>query len=150
MQAWPNELNLDPRQRVTAALGTQVVQREQEQLMAAAWEQLEAVQAANQAMRLRQLAQATHDTLLDNTIRHLSEDDLLQVTAPAHTRLGDVRGHHDLLCADADAESHDYRAVSGQCARSERVRRCAASRVRAVRSIGAFCRPACARRRHAR
>ena len=87
MQTWPNELNLDPRQRVTAALGTQVVQREQEQLMAAAWEQLEAVQAANQAMRLRQLAQATHDTLLDNTIRHLSEDDLLQVTAPAHTRL---------------------------------------------------------------
>ena len=87
MPAWPNELNLDPRQRVTAALGTQVVQREQEQLMAAAWEQLEAVQAANQAMRLRQLAQATHDTLLDNTIRHLSEDDLLQMTAPAHTRL---------------------------------------------------------------
>ena len=119
MQAWPNELNLDPRQRVTAALGTQVVQREQEQLMAAAWEQLEAVQAANQAMRLRQLAQATHDTLLDNTIRHLSEDDLLQMTAPAHTRLAMPGGTTTLLCADADAESHYYRAVSGQCARSE-------------------------------
>jgi hypothetical protein len=87
MQTWTNELNLDPRQRVTSALGTQVVQREQEQLMAEAWEQLEVVQAANQALRLRQLAQATHDTLLDNTIRHLSEDDLLQMTAPTHSRL---------------------------------------------------------------
>ena len=87
MHAWPNALNLDPRQRVTAALGTQVVQSEQEQLMAAAWEQLEAVQAANQAMRQRQLAQATRDTILDNKLRHLPVDALLRVTAPAHTRL---------------------------------------------------------------
>ena len=55
--------------------------------MAAAWEQLEAVQAANQARRLRQLAQATRDTILDHKMRYLSEDKLLQVTAPAHTRL---------------------------------------------------------------
>jgi hypothetical protein len=87
MSAWQNALNLDPRHRVTAALGTQVVQRDQEQLMAAAWEQLEAVQAANQARRLRQLAQATRDTILDHKMRYLSEDKLLQVTAPAHTRL---------------------------------------------------------------
>ena len=87
MSAWQHALNLDPRHRVTAALGTQVVQREQEQLMAAAWEQLEAVQAANQARRLRQLAQATRDTILDHKMRYLPEDKLLQVTAPAHTRL---------------------------------------------------------------
>ena len=87
MSAWQNALNLDPRHRVTAALGTQVVQRDQEQLMAAAWEQLEAVQAANQARRLRQLAQATRDTILANKMRYLPEDKLLQVTAPAHTRL---------------------------------------------------------------
>src|SRR5262249_4296316 len=37
---WLNELNLDPRNRVAAAAGTQVVQEQQERLMASAWEQL--------------------------------------------------------------------------------------------------------------
>src|SRR5262249_52406048 len=37
---WFRDLNLDPRYRVAAALGTQIVQRDQEQLVAAAWEQV--------------------------------------------------------------------------------------------------------------
>ena len=35
---WLDELNLDPRHRAVAALGTKVVQTQQEQLMASAWE----------------------------------------------------------------------------------------------------------------
>ena len=34
---WLDELNLDPRERVVAALGTRVIQEHQEDLMAEAW-----------------------------------------------------------------------------------------------------------------
>jgi hypothetical protein len=38
--SWVRELNLDPRHRAAAGLGTLVIQDQQEQLMASAWEQL--------------------------------------------------------------------------------------------------------------
>ena len=38
-RAWLDELNLDPRHRSVAALGTRVIQEHQEALMASAWEQ---------------------------------------------------------------------------------------------------------------
>ena len=108
MSAWQNALNLDPRHRVTAALGTQVVQRDQEQLMAAAWEQLEAVQAANQARRLRQLAQATRDTILDQQDALSARGQAVAGhSTGAYPLAGDRvhvwQWHRDLLCADADA-----------------------------------------------
>ena len=37
---WLRELNVDPRYRAAAGLGTQVVQDQQEQLMTSAWEQV--------------------------------------------------------------------------------------------------------------
>jgi hypothetical protein len=43
---WYSAINLDPRNRVAAALGTQVVQKSQEDLMASAWEQLQTLQKA--------------------------------------------------------------------------------------------------------
>src|SRR3989442_15730461 len=48
---WLDELNLDPRHRAVAALGTQVVQTEQEQLVASAWEQLGEIERINQMRR---------------------------------------------------------------------------------------------------
>ncbi|MFF0174176.1 DUF3892 domain-containing protein [Micromonospora profundi] len=53
---WLRELNLDPRHRIAAALGTRVVREQQEELMAAAWEQAAEVQRANEAIRQAQLA----------------------------------------------------------------------------------------------
>ncbi|MGW4465103.1 DUF3892 domain-containing protein [Micromonospora sp. NPDC004704] len=53
---WLRELNLDPRHRIAAALGTRVVREQQETLMAAAWEQAAEVQRANEALRQAQLA----------------------------------------------------------------------------------------------
>ena len=53
---WVHELNLDPRWRVPAGFGTQVVQTNQEDYMAAAWNQIGAVLEANRRMRLAQLA----------------------------------------------------------------------------------------------
>ncbi|HEX3475963.1 MAG TPA: hypothetical protein VHT91_13145 [Kofleriaceae bacterium] len=53
---WFEDLNADPRTRVAAAMGWQVVQNEQQQLLAGAWAQVDAVRAANALLRQAQLA----------------------------------------------------------------------------------------------
>ena len=55
---WVHELNLDPLFRVPAGFGTRVVQSKQEELMAAAWEQVGDVLEANQRMRRLQVRAA--------------------------------------------------------------------------------------------
>src|SRR4029450_6614293 len=45
--AWLRRLNLDPRYRAVAALGTRIVQEHQEDLMAAAWRQVGGIEAGN-------------------------------------------------------------------------------------------------------
>ena len=44
---WFNELNSDPRHRVAAGLGAEIIRRNDQQLMAAAWDQVEGVKDAN-------------------------------------------------------------------------------------------------------
>ena len=53
---WVHELNLDPRFRAPAGFGTGVVQKNQEEYMNAAWEQIGDVLEANRRIRLAQLA----------------------------------------------------------------------------------------------
>ena len=53
---WLGELNLDPRMRAAAGAATQVVQAEQEALVASAWDQLGEINKANQLLRQAQLA----------------------------------------------------------------------------------------------
>ena len=53
---WFTQLNTEPRHRIVAGLGTRVVQMDQEDLVAAAWNQVGGVEAANRALRLAQLA----------------------------------------------------------------------------------------------
>ncbi|MFG2351731.1 hypothetical protein [Streptomyces phaeochromogenes] len=53
---WVHRLNLDPRFRVAANFGTQVVQARQEEFMAAAWAQIGDVLEANKRIRAAQLA----------------------------------------------------------------------------------------------
>ena len=53
---WFEDVNADPRTRVAAAAGWQVVQNEEQQLLAGAWAQVDAVRAANQQLRQAQLA----------------------------------------------------------------------------------------------
>ncbi|MGL5892571.1 MAG: hypothetical protein ACRC3B_21950, partial [Bacteroidia bacterium] len=52
---WTNELNLDPRNRVAAALGGDYVRKNQEWLMQKAWEQVGDVIAANNRINWTQL-----------------------------------------------------------------------------------------------
>jgi hypothetical protein len=53
---WFRELNLDPRTRVAAGLGAEVVRREQEDLMTACWEQVGSVLAANALLSRAELS----------------------------------------------------------------------------------------------
>ena len=84
---WLDDLNLDPRHRVTAGIGTQVIQEQQEQLMASAWEQLGEIERANQRLRQAQLSVAVNGSLHVRVFSRLSQDALLQVIAPAQARL---------------------------------------------------------------
>ena len=84
---WFHELNADPRLRVTAGLGAEVVRRNDEELMAQAWEQVDGVLAANEALRRAQAAREAAGKLLTKHLSTLDADTLLQVTAPVHARV---------------------------------------------------------------
>ena len=84
---WLDELNLDPRHRAVAALGTQVVQMQQEQLMASAWEQLGEAPRMNQIRRQAQLGRAVNRAYHSRHFANFSEETLLKVLAPAQSRL---------------------------------------------------------------
>ncbi|HEX7312648.1 MAG TPA: hypothetical protein VF297_01935 [Pyrinomonadaceae bacterium] len=108
---WLRELNLDPRYRAAAGLGTAVVQREQEQLMAAAWEQAGDVKGVNRQLRQGQLARETGQSLLR---RHFggqtSNGSLLQLTRALHGHVGIRRRLADSATVGA-AVSHVFRRL---------------------------------------
>jgi hypothetical protein len=85
--AWLDELNLDPRQRAVAALGTQVVQTQQEELMASAWEQLGEIDRINQLRRQAQLARAVNNVYYTKHFSRFSPETLLKVFGVAQSRV---------------------------------------------------------------
>ncbi|HET6977870.1 MAG TPA: hypothetical protein VFI24_16180 [Pyrinomonadaceae bacterium] len=84
---WLDELNLDPRHRVTAAMGTKVIQTEQEDLMASAWEQLGEIERVNQMKRQAQFGRAVNAVYHTRHFSQFSDATLLKVLAPAQSRL---------------------------------------------------------------
>ncbi|KOT34851.1 hypothetical protein ADK41_25740 [Streptomyces caelestis] len=60
---WLHQLNLDPRHRAAAALGAEVVRSNQEDLVAAAWDQAAEVRRANEVLRQGQLARTVAQSL---------------------------------------------------------------------------------------
>jgi len=85
---WMQELNLDPRNRAAAGAGAQIVQRDQEALVASAWDQVGEIRKANQLVRQAQLARQVS---LSMSQRHLDavavDGAYLQMTAPMHRRV---------------------------------------------------------------
>jgi hypothetical protein len=84
---WPEQLNLDPRQRVAAAFGTLVVQKNQEDFVARAWQQYGELFAAN---RTRARAQFMAEMLTMSQAKHLAPlapAALMGVTSLAHARV---------------------------------------------------------------
>ncbi|MCM3902398.1 MAG: hypothetical protein ND866_11885 [Pyrinomonadaceae bacterium] len=84
---WLDELNLDPRHRAVAALGTQVVQAQQEELMASAWEQLGEIDRINQLRRQAQLARAVNGVYYAKHFQRFSDETLLKVFGVAQSRV---------------------------------------------------------------
>ena len=85
--SWFDELNGDPQLRAIAGLGTRVVQEHQEQLMAAAWEQVEGVLAANKQLREAELGCAVATRLVERDLLQLGPEAVLQITAPILARI---------------------------------------------------------------
>jgi hypothetical protein len=84
---WVDELNLDPRHRAVSALGTAVVQSQQEQLMASAWEQLGEIERINQMRRQAQLGRAVNAVYHAKHFKRFSQETLLNVVASAQSRV---------------------------------------------------------------
>jgi hypothetical protein len=84
---WLDSLNLDPRWRSAAALGTEVIQQHQEALMASAWEQAAEIQPVNQRLRQLQMSMAVGESLHARHLSSLSEDMTLRFASPAFGRL---------------------------------------------------------------
>jgi hypothetical protein len=108
---WVHRLNLDPRFRVAANLGAQVVKDHDEELMAAAWAQVGDVLVANGRIRAAQLAREVGHLL---QTRHLEapagtartaaapapSGRALTLTAPAHSRVTTTPTTTSLVAAD--------------------------------------------------
>ncbi|MGW2050942.1 hypothetical protein ACWCPF_38135 [Streptomyces sp. NPDC001858] len=83
---WLGTLNLDPRWRVAAGLGTRSAQREQEQLMASAWTQLAGAREVNRFLDLARLAKLVGARLHERHVQPLSTDEFLHLVAPLRSR----------------------------------------------------------------
>ena len=81
--AWLRKLNLDPRFRVAAALGAQVVKQQQEQLVASAWRQAGELADVNRWLRQKQLAREVTRSVFEKRLKVLTPESLAQITAPA-------------------------------------------------------------------
>lgn len=91
--SWLDELNLDPRERVAAGLGTRVIQAQQDDLVAQAWAQAGEMAAVNQWRRQLHLAAAVGAKLWQRHVLPFTQgtpgqdDALWRLAAPAQARL---------------------------------------------------------------
>jgi hypothetical protein len=90
LRHWVEELDLDPRHRVAAGLGTTVVQKFQENYMEAAWLQVGKVLEGNARIRYAHMALLATLVLHRDRVGTLvaaGDDRLLAFTAPIHARV---------------------------------------------------------------
>ena len=102
---WLSELNLDPRNRTTAGMGVQVIQKEQEALMASAWEQLGDAHKINQRLKQAQLARAVNSSIFTKVFNRLSDSALMSTVATARSRITVSDGNKQILLAQRLAMS---------------------------------------------
>jgi hypothetical protein len=86
---WLHQLNLDPRYRVAASTGAQVIQKGQEDFMTSAWAQVGDVIAANRKLRWSQFARQVSRSWYNRRfmVAAQSDDRFLRLTRPAHGRV---------------------------------------------------------------
>ena len=86
---WVHRLNLDPRFRVPANFGTEVVEANAEEYMNYAWEQIGDVLEANQNIRRLHFATAASSRLYARHLTTVASDParVLSLTAPVSSRV---------------------------------------------------------------
>lgn len=85
-EGWIHELNLDPRHRTAAGLGAEVVRRQQESLMAGAWDQLGPIETVNDELRRIQFGREISKPLF-RRIKELPLERAVELMAPAARRI---------------------------------------------------------------
>jgi hypothetical protein len=81
---WLKELNVDPRARVAAGLGAEVIRRNQEDLMHAAWTQLGDIRQANERLNAARLSLEALRKIHARHLAPLPADRFLPLTSPVH------------------------------------------------------------------
>ena len=117
---WLVELNVDLRNRVAAGLGVEILRQRKEEYMQRAWEQVGAVEAANQRLREAELARGAADTLMRKHIAQAGAPDrVLVLTAATHAGLPlttgmteSIRGAIDASALPAAAQSPAFRRIT--------------------------------------
>jgi hypothetical protein len=84
---WFFNLNSDARHRVGAALGTQVIQREQQSLMESAWQQADSLRAVNYERKVLQIGRESFTRLFSRHIRLGFLESQLSMTGKLHGRI---------------------------------------------------------------
>jgi len=84
---WFFDLNSDPRDRVAAAQGTAVIQREQQALLAAGWDQVAEIRAVNDKLRVLQLGRGALGRLYLRHFTGTSRQRIYQLTLRVHSRV---------------------------------------------------------------
>ena len=84
---WFEDLNLDPANRATAGLGTTVIQKIQEEIMEAAWDQAGNIKIANNKLKWAQLSRAISSNYYDKIIKKLNQDELISIVSPLFNKL---------------------------------------------------------------
>jgi hypothetical protein len=109
-QNWIHRLNLDPRFRVPAGFGTDVVEANDQKYMEAAWQQIGDILAANDRLRLAQMAQAVSFALYNRHILTQPQERQFLLTAPLHSR---VMGSPTTVAAQVRSSVIPSAATSG-------------------------------------
>jgi hypothetical protein len=84
---WLRSINLDPRLRIAAGLGSEVARQSRDRYLEEAWRQVGDVLGANGVRRRVQFALAASASLHRKWISQISAADLVTSTAPVHARV---------------------------------------------------------------
>jgi hypothetical protein len=84
---WVNTLNLDPRNRAAAGLGSSVIRKNQEAYMRRAWKQVEQVNEANKKLRKATLATLINNAMYAKHLQNEGEDKVMRLTGGMHKYL---------------------------------------------------------------
>ena len=105
---WFYQLSSDPKHRIVAGLGARVVQKDQEQLMQAAWAQVDGIRRANQAIAWAAFAQRVNQSLSARHIEPLEMGRMMQVTRNVQTRIHEAGRQRTVAAAVLLSRTADF------------------------------------------